>query len=88
MIVSGEYAASKDEEGIERIEKNKTGLNRYSRCRGLSRDSETIRYRKKEQLSDKLTLFTDKNKTTTGTGVTIINKENGEVSYGVNAKAS
>ena len=80
----------KDENGVERIEKNKTGLNfDTAGNRGVSRDSETIRYRKTDKLSDKLTLTTDRNKTTLGTGVNrTVNKETGEVSYGANAKAS
>ena len=57
--------------------------------RGVSRDGKTIRYRKTDKLSDKLTLTTDRNKTTLGTGVNrTVNKETGEVSYGANAKAS
>ena len=80
----------KDENGIERIEKNKTGLNfDTAGNRGVTRDSETIRYRKTDKLSDKLTLTTDRNKTTLGTGVTRkVDKDSGEVTYGANAKAS
>ena len=80
----------KNEEGVERHEKNKTGFNFDTKGnRSLSRDSETIRYRKKEKLSDKVSLTTDKNKTTLGTGVSrTVDKESGEVAYGANAKAS
>ena len=80
----------KNEEGIERHEKNNTGLNFDTKGnRSLSRESETIRYRKNEKLSDKVSLTTDKNKTTLGTGVSrTVDKENGEVAYGANAKAS
>ena len=60
----------KNEEGIEYIEKNKTGLNfDTAGNKGLTGDAETIRYRKKDKLSDRLTPITDKNKTTTGVGV-------------------
>ena len=80
----------KNEEGIEYIEKNKTGLNvDTGGNHGFTRDSETIRHRKKDKLSDRLTLITDKNKTTTGLGIgRTVDKNTGEVGYGVNAKSS
>ncbi len=80
----------KDEQGVEYHDKNKTGLNFDTQGnRSLSRDSETIRFRQKEKLSDRLTLTTDRNTTTLGTGVSRkVNKDDGTVSYGANAKAS
>ena len=80
----------KNEQGIERHEKSKHGLKLDNKGgRSFDTERELLRYRRKEKISERVDLTTDKHKTTWGAGVNRSrNAETGDISYGVSANAS